>query len=189
MKRILLLWLVGVALASAQPATYQVSTPASGNGVTLATLTTDFWCIQGSGTKTVFITSILATGQASGSAISARLNLILRSTANTGGTSTNLTAGPLDSNNVAATATVISYTVNPASLGTPVGVIKSYVGVQIGTATSIIPGPQLGFNEQWGSIRGIQPITLRGTTQELCLNLNAATTWTFSAVTVEWYEQ
>lgn len=174
--------------AATAPQSFQVSTPASANGTALAALTTDFWCIQGSGTKTVFVTSILVTGQRSGTGVSAQLNLVIRSTADTGGTSTNLTAGPLDSNNAGATATVISYTANP-TLGNLVGVIKSYVAVQQGTATSIIPGPQLGFIEQWGTVRGVQPITLRGTAQEACLNLNGATTWTNAMVTVEWYEQ
>lgn len=171
------------------PVTYQASTPASTNGAVLAALTTDFWCIQGSNTKTVFVTAILVTGQAASSALSARLNLVVRSTANTGGTSSTLTAAPLDPNNAGATATVVVYTVNPAGLGNLVGVVKSYVYVTIGTATSIIPGPQFGFSEEWGTVRGTQPITLRGTAQEACLNLNAQTTLTNAQVTVEWYEQ
>lgn len=171
------------------PATYQVSTPASANGAALAANTTDFWCITGSGSKTVFVTAILVTGQAASSAINARLNLVVRSTANTGGTSSTLTVGPLDSNNAAATATVLLYSVNPAGLGALVGVIKSYVAVQQGAAVSIVPGPQFGFSESWGTVRGVQPITLRGTAQEACLNLNAVTSLTNAMVTVEWYEQ
>lgn len=191
MRRLLsisLYFLFSVIVLAAQ-ATYQAATTPAANGAVLAASTTDFWCIQGSGTKTVFITSITVTGQAASSSTSARLNLVIRSTANTGGTSSSITAVPLDSNNANATAAVFVYTVNPASLGTLVGVIRSYEGVQIGTATNIIPGPQQGFNEQWGTIRGIQPITLRGTAQEACLNLNAQTSWTNAQVNVEWYEQ
>lgn len=172
------------------PATYQVSTPASTNGAALAANTTDFWCITGSASKTVFVTSILVTGQAASSTTAlSRLNLVVRSTANTGGTSSTLTAAPLDPNNAAATATVLLYSVNPAGLGALVGVVKSYVGVQQGAAVSIPAGPQFGFSESWGTVRGVQPITLRGTAQEACLNLNAVTSLTNAQVTVEWYEQ
>lgn len=172
------------------PATYQVSTPASGNGSALAALTTDFWCIQGSASKTVFVTAILVTGQVASAALNARLNLVVRSTLNTGGTSSTLTAGPLDPNNAAATATVVLYSVNPASLGNLVGVVKGYILIQSGTPlTTVPPGPALGFVEEWGTVRATQPITLRGTTQEACLNLGAQTSLTNAMVTVEWYEQ
>lgn len=195
--RAALLIFVGAALGLAQisppsgstaPQTYQVSTVPSGNGVVMAASATDFWCIQGSASKTVFVTSIIVTGQSSGSAITARINLVIRSTANTGGTSTTLTAGPLDSGNAGATATVLSYTANP-TLGNLVGVVKGYVSVTEGTATNIIPGPILGFSEQWGTARGVQPLTLRGTAQEACLNLGASSVLTNFMVSVEWYEQ
>ena len=199
MMRALLLALLVAGLGRAQisppgtasvPVTYQASTPASANGSTLAALTTDFWCIQGSASKTVFVTSIEVTGELTSASLSARLNLVMRSTLNTGGTSSTLTAAPLDPNNAAATATVVIYTVNPASLGNLVGVVKSYVAIQNGTPlTTVPPGPALGFVEEWGTVRATQPLTLRGTTQEACLNLGAATSLTTVMVTVEWYEQ
>lgn len=188
------------ALASAQiappsggtatpPATYSAAFSPSASGTAVAVTTTDFWCIAGSGSKTVFITLVTLTGQTSAAAITARLNLVIRSTLDSGGTPTTITAVPHDSANAAATATVTSFAANPASLGTLVATLKGYVQVIQSSATSQPGGPFYSIAETWGAIRGAQPLTLRGATQAACLNSNATTTLANVMVNVEWYEQ
>ena len=171
------------------PATYSAAFSPSSAGTAVAGSTTDFWCIAGSGTKTVFITLITLTGQSGAAALTGRINLVLRSSLDTGGTPTTITAVPHDSNNAAATATVTSFAANPGALGTAVATIKGYVDVVQSSAASMPGGPFFGFQETWGSIRGAQPLTLRGTTQAACINGNAGTTLTNAMVNVEWYEQ
>lgn len=196
--KLLGLWFVFISLALAQiappggaaaPATYSAAFSPSSGGTAVAATTTDFWCIAGSGTKTVFITNITLTGQASAASINARINLVIRSSLDTGGTPSTITAVPHDSNNAVATATVTSFAANPASLGSAVATLKGYVSVQQSSATSQPGGPFIGLNEQWGAIRGAQPLTLRGAAQAACLNSNATTTYTLVMVNVEWYEQ
>src|SRR5262245_64634991 len=72
----------------------------------------DVFTITGSATKTVSITKMCISSVQSTAGINAWY-LTKRSTANSGGTSSNLTEIPYDSNNAAATATTLSYTVDP----------------------------------------------------------------------------
>lgn len=177
------------AVAVAAPATYSAAFAPSANGTAVATSTTDFWCIAGSGSKTVFITLITLTGISGAAAIDARVNLIVRSALDTGGTPTTITAVPHDSNNAVATATVTSFAANPASLGAAVATIKGYVAVRQSSAVNQPGGPFFFLQEVWGAIRGAQPLTLRGAAQSACLNSNAVTTMSNAMVNVEWYEQ
>lgn len=175
--------------AGAPPATYSAAFSPSANGTAVAATTTDFWCIAGSGSKGVFITKITLTAQAGAANLVGRINLVLRSSLDTGGTPTTITAVPHDSTNAAATATVTSFAANPSPLGTTVATLKGYVDVIQSTASGMPPGPFVGLNESWGAIRGVQPLVLRGAAQAACLNGNGATTITFAMVNVEWYEQ
>jgi hypothetical protein len=95
--------------------------------------------------------------------------LVKRSTANTAGTSTTLTAVPLDSLNSAATATVRSYTANP-TLGTTVGTIYSEK-VLVPTTTTL--GGELIFSTNLGQFN--QDVVVRGTSEVLAVNLNSVT--------------
>ena len=80
---------------------------------------TDFFSITGSATKTVEIIHIQVTGSGT-STSQLDINLLKRSTANTGGTPTALTKVPFDSRRSAATATVVTYAAAPTR-GTLVG--------------------------------------------------------------------
>lgn len=115
----------------------------------------------------------------------ADVQIIKRSTANTGGTATNPAAVPLDSTNGAATATVSAYTANP-TLGTSLGLIhanKLLLGV------SGADQPQsIAFNfDHDGKTQGVY---LRGTSEGLCVNLNGGTFSNPSlSIDVAWYEE
>jgi hypothetical protein len=131
---------------------------------------TDIFTITGSATKTVRITKIAISGTST-SGVRTSVVVIKRSTANTGGTSTTPTAVPLDSTNAAATAVVRSYTANP-TVGTSVGSVRSAKMDFPTTATTNGIQP---FEFMLGGEAGQQPITLRGTTEVIAINLNGAT--------------
>lgn len=176
--------------AVAAPPTYFASTVQSNNGIAMAATATDFFCIQGSGTKTVLITSVVGTFQTSTAALKGSYALLLRSSANSGGSTTALTAQPNDTNNAAATASAFVYTANPAALGTLAATVASDVIGTQSTQTNIPQGPWYLLTIGWGTTRGTQPLTLRGTAQELCFNAFAGNpASTFFQVRVEWYEQ
>lgn len=149
-------------------ASYSVSTTALAPAATA----TDIWEITGSGTKTIKITQLWVSGTAA-TAINTPILLIKRSTANSGGTSSATTFVPHDSSNSAATATGKAYTANPTT-GTAVGTIRT-----ISTFFSLATAS--GTTATWDfGVRPSQPIVLRGTSQQLCVNLNSATVLTGS---------
>jgi len=131
----------------------------------------DVFSIYGSASKTVRVTRIGISGIQNTAGVNSWF-LIKRSTANTGGTPTTLTNVPNDSNNTAATATVVNYTANPSPLGSTVGTVWSGKINSPAAATAGIGGLQgivLDFVDMFG-----QPICLRGTAQGLVWNFNGA---------------
>lgn len=132
---------------------------------------TDIWSITGSATKTV---RLLRLGW-SNTQTTAGVNtwfVIKRSSVNTGGSPTTLTLVPNDSNNAAATATVVNYTANPSPLGSSSGPVWTGKINSPAPATAGIGGLcgiELDFVDMFG-----QPLCLRGTTQQLALNFNGA---------------
>jgi len=154
-------------------------------GLVPAAATTDLVTITGSGTKTVrIIRMVLSTSTTSGSGISVNVSVVKRSSANSGGTSSNAVAVPHDSNNAAATATVAGYTANPTTLGTAVGPIRAirYSAITAG-------GNQNELTWEFGN-RPSQAIVLRGTSQQLSINLNGASiTGGIADLSVEWTEE
>lgn len=144
---------------------------------------TDVFTITGSASKTVRILRIGISGIQTTAGL---VNVILakRSTANSGGTSVAATAVPNDSANGAATATVLSYTVNPTP-GTLVGNVRGGL-IEIGGAASVV---NEGVIYDFGNLPG-QCIVLRGTNQVLAVNLNGVTV-TGGSMTywVEWSEE
>lgn len=161
--------LPGVAAAQA-PAALVTQTPFRGTTyVAVATFTpattpTDFLTITGSATRTVAVKRFTCYGSstAAGSEI---VNVIKRSTVDTGGTSTNPTAQALDSNNGAATAVVTAYTANPSALGTAVGpVAAGIIGTGPLTAAPVTP-MSLTFGDMWTN-----DLLLRGTAQQAAIN-------------------
>lgn len=136
----------------------------------VAALATDVFTITGSGTKTVRITR-LEISCSSSTGIAVDFDLIKRSAANTGGTSSTITAAPHDSANGAATATIRAYTVNPAAVGAPVATVRSDRTVVFSGVTQ----PTQVVTWDFGSLRNAQEVTLRGTSEVLSINLDGAT--------------
>lgn len=159
-------------------ATYSASVA----GLVTALVATDIFTITGSASKTVKITQIQVA--ATGNNNNVDLDLIKRSAANTGGTSTSRTAVPHDSTDAAATATVLAYTVNP-TLGTPVGTVRA---TNFATASAISPQADRVVFDFGASIS--KPIVLRGTSQVLAVNLNGNTIAAPAVdISVEWTEE
>lgn len=134
-----------------------------------ASSATDFFTITGSATKTITVRSIGCTGTST-AAGSLAVQLVSRSGADLTGTSTAPTVVPLDSNDVAGTATVLAYTVNPGTLGTLVGAIDNGLMGTVAPASAGSNGLVFSFNPD--DVR--QAPVLRGITQVLALNANAA---------------
>jgi len=111
----------------------------------------------------------------------------VRSTANTGGTSTSLTAVPADPSDAAASAVARAYTANP-TVGTAVGPIRAGVVVLTSPATSISIDPvQWTFGNDVGTRGGV---VLRSASQVFAINGNAASFPSGAALncSVEWTE-
>lgn len=154
------------ALSDGLRSTYSASVTALASAASC----TDLFTITGSATKTVRITRIEVSGQAT-TAAAAQVVLLVRSTANTSGTSTAPTIVPHDSNSAAATAVVKAYTVNPTT-GSLVGNIRNDYVFLAAPATATVGSDKLFLD--FGT-RPSQAIVLRGTTQVLAINLNGAT--------------
>jgi hypothetical protein len=144
---------------------------------------TDLFTIYGSASKTVRITRISMVGTAT-ALTDVPVSLIKRSAVNTTGTSTSQTAVPHDSNNAAATGTVLAYTVNPGGLGATVGTVRASVLAL--TAATGAPSPTI-----WDfTIRNTQGIVLRGVAQGLAINLNSTAITAGSVnIDIEWSEE
>jgi len=153
-------------------------------GLAAANTPTDIFTITGSATKTIRIFRVCFSGTENTSAVRDVL-LIKRSTANSGGTSSAPTIVPYDSNNAAATATVLTYTANP-SLGATVGTVRA-AKVDVGATNLTSAADQVEWN--FGN-NPVQAIVLRGTSQVLAINLNGVTSASGSFDMVfEWTEE
>jgi hypothetical protein len=152
--------------------------------ITTAALSTDILSIIGSSTKTIAITNFVISGIATTATV-ATVNIIKRSTADTLGTPTTVTAVPNDSSNAAATAVVTSYAGVPTT-GTLVGNLKTFKvffplasGGSAGTPSA----------PQYSPATITQPIVLRGVAETLAINLGGITLpGGVVAVSIEWTE-
>lgn len=145
----------------------------------------DAVCIYGSANKLVRVKRISITGTDS-TAQTVTAALVMRSAANTGGTSTVSTAAPLDSVNSAATAVVRSYTAVPTP-GAAVATIRA-ASLPLPAATSATQYPPVTWT--FGD-NNSQDIVLRGASQGVCVNFPAAFTTAGPALNVDvtWTEQ
>lgn len=134
--------------------------------VASSTAPTDLFTIYGSATKTIRVTRLAISGTQTTAAVR-DVALIKRSSANSGGTSTPLTAVPHDANAAAATATVLAYTANP-TLGTTVGSVRAH---KLFVGTTAGSGAVDDIIWDFGT-RPSQCIVLRGTAQGICINVN-----------------
>lgn len=153
-------------------------------GLAVVTGATDFFTVTGSATKTIIIKRVRYSG-ISTQTTQVPLSLLIRSTANSGGTSTTLTKVPHDSTNALATATVRAYTANP-TLGTLVGAIRSpyytFISINSNSLTVELREIRLGEEEDQG-------VVLRGVNESLCFNLNStAISGALMSCSVEWRE-
>lgn len=156
---------------------------ASIRGLVPATTPTDIFTITGSASKVIRITHIEVSATMT-SAGTVDLQLLTRSAANTGGTSTNPAATPHDASDAAATAVINAYTANPTGLG-------AAVGSPIRSQKFFIPGVGALFESQdWDfGIRNGKPLVLRTAAQVLALNLNSVTVTGGSFdISIEWTE-
>lgn len=151
-------------------------------GLATATAATDVFTITGSATKTVKITYIEISGTSTLGA-SVDIELIKRSSADSGGTSTSVVVVPVDSNSAAGTATVLRYTANP-TLGTN---LRSVRAARYAFPTAGSANQSLIWN--FGGLPS-EPPTLRGTSQQFAINFNATTVGGASiSIAVEWTEE
>lgn len=149
--------------------------------VSVAATATDIFQIIGSATTSVNIQKIILSGIQT-TAGNILVNLIKRSTANSGGTSTSSVMISHQSTDAAATSVGTIYTANPTT-GTPVGTIRSQY-IPLGSVTSSSSQVEINFSE-----RG-KPIVLTGVAQALAVNINGVTiTGGIIAVTVEFTEE
>jgi hypothetical protein len=145
-------------------------TYASQFNVTPVATATDIFTISGSGTKTVRILQVEIWSSETTAALK-QIFLLIRSSGNTGGTTGSPGIVPFDSNNAAGTATLTSYSANPATLGTLVGNIRA-TNQNIGPGTTTDPETIVRWD--FGNNSG-QAVVLRGTSQYLAINLNGVT--------------
>lgn len=170
-----------VDLASSVPTySYQLS------DYTPAATATDVMCVVGSATKTIRITRVQASADATGAAV-VDLYVFKRTTANTGGTATQPAITKLDSNNAAPTAVVNLYSANPSALGTGTLLVGDHYEIPAATGNSYASPPWI---EDFSN-RGIQPVVIRGTAESACFSLNGATLPAGLSVyfRMEWTEQ
>lgn len=129
---------------------------------------TDIFTITGSATKVVRVTEVSVQCTIT-TAAAVAVQLVKRSSANTGGTSTTPTAVAHDSTNPAATAVVRAYTANPSALGTVVGPVRATRETWLAPA-SVANAPRNPFTLYHGL-----SVVLRGASEVLAVNLNGAT--------------
>lgn len=144
---------------------------------------TDLITIAGSATKTIKVNRILLEGLQTTAGIN-QWFLILRGTADSGGTSTAQTAIALDPNNAVATASVLKYTAAPTINGT-IGTVRSPL-ILAPAATSLFSDEAPVWDYQLG-----QPIVLRGVNSQAALNFNGAAVPAGLSITVTifWTEE
>lgn len=149
-------------------------------GIASVLTATDIFTITGSASKTIRVVKvdISATQTTAGEA---NVIFLTRSTANTGGTSTNLTEVPLDSTQ-SCTATTLSYTANPTA-GSLVGNIAAF---KYFIPTTLVLGAILTYD--FGKLGSA--VVLRGTGQVFAVNLNSTTLAGSSFdISAEWTEE
>ena len=161
-----------------------VSTYSAAGSASLAATASDFWTITGSATCTIYVMVIDLTSTQTTFA-QEEVSLIRRSTVDSGGSSTALTAVPHDTTNPAATATVNMYTANP-TLGTAVGNVT--VQQILVPATNSQGGNSSPFSFVPRDL-AVQPLVLRGTSEQLALSYEGATVaGEIMRVTARWRE-
>jgi hypothetical protein len=164
--------------------------------VPVVTSGTDQVCISGSATKTVRVQRITIWGTTATAPQTVPLSLVRRASLDTGGTAAGTTANPgittqiakRDTSTVAATAVLVSYTAAP----TIVDSAPTYIDAQLlamPIVTSVMSAVPVDFHFARDTENLLQPPTLVGVAQQLCVNNAAALTnasaWNGSIVWTE----
>ena len=156
-------------------------------GLVVASSATDIFTICGAANIVTRIASVGVSGRATAAA-SVDISLVMRSTANTGGTSSTVSATKYDSTYGTASSSVLSYTVNP-TLGTNAGGANAMLSVRqlfLGNLTTGQPGERAIWT--FGD-RPSSQLALRGTAQCMAVNMNAQTaSGNLMDIYVEWTE-
>jgi hypothetical protein len=149
--------------------------------ITAAASATDIAAIFGNATTTVNVTKIRISGIQTTTG-TVEVLAIRRSTANSGGTSSNFSVAQHDASDPANSSTPIAYTANPTP-GTAAGTLRRQY-LPVGSAASGLSGDYIfEFGENG------KPIVLSGTAQGMAINLNGVTvTGGVFTVTIEWGE-
>ncbi len=149
---------------------YKATYSAAVNGLVPPASCTDLFVLTGSATKTVRVTRIEISGIAT-TILDTTVRLMLRLTADSGGTAAALAAYAHDQGNAAATATIATYagglpTVNDGT-NRVVRASKLLFNLAAPTAGSESGRLMWDFGDRPG-----QAMVLRGITQQLAVNLN-----------------
>lgn len=207
MKKLLGLFLALALLGASAPAFAQVNTvpevgvisaiqkartySAASVGLVPASSATDIFCINASATASVSVKQIILSGTA-GTAITTPVLLFRRASLDTGGTAATSTALPVGVTNFsadsAATAVLTAFTANPTIVDSSPALLAAPA-----ISFSVTTGTNSPFTLQAGS--SVDFFTkaydlLKGSTQQLCLNLNAVSISSgVLAISIEWTEQ
>jgi hypothetical protein len=181
---------VGVNTANLRQQTYS----AVSVGLVPAASATDIFCIAGSTTRTVTIRRIEVSGTAT-TALTTPIVVLLRHSLDTGGTAATGTALPVSApnnstNQTPGAATLTAYTANPTINDSSPSYFRvnalnlSPAATAVGSDIVVWAfGTEIDAYEQ-----GIDLV--KGTTQQLCINLNAASVSGGSvSIGIEWTEQ
>ena len=141
--------------------------------------------LVGSSTKRVRVLRFAVSGRAT-AANQLDVQLVKRSSADTGGTPTALTSVPHDSNDGAATAAAATFAAAPTA-GTLVGAIRAQ---QINLSAAGAGGAAVPVEFDFGTVND-KAIVLNGASEALYLNLNGAAmpAGTVLNIFVEWSEE
>jgi hypothetical protein len=158
------------------------------NSTSVATFTAaagDVAVLPGSASKLIKPTRVEVTLSTSGTAAVETVGLIVRSAADTGGTSAAMAIVPHDSNFGTASAIPLLYTAAP-TLGTAVGFIRA---IQFNDQSASLPGAATWIWTFGDGRAGASGLALRGTAQQLCVNLAGVVATQTVAVSFEWTEE
>lgn len=127
----------------------------------------DIYCVTGSDTKVVKVTGFCINAGADNASI-INVTVVLRSALNSGGGMAEVPIVKFDQLNPAPTAKAYSFTSAPTA-GAAIGTVRSYKYILEGTnqAGRTCQGATV-FPRNYG-----QPIVLRGSTQQACINSSA----------------
>lgn len=148
--------------------------------VAIAPTPTDVFVLPGNATNTVFVTKVIVSGQAT-AANTLLVQLVRRSTALTGGTSSAMSLVAHDQTDTAVSAP-LQFTANSTGGGSTVGTLRAQ---WLGYGSTTVPGGQIIW--EFGD-KG-KELILSGVGALVCVNLNSTSvTGGNLSVTFEWVE-